>query len=325
MRLALRLTAACIASLTGVAAILLILWPGWVSAATHQSYLLSAITLLLAITLVAVALGVIRPEPTAGSQPAPAGGEVSGEMAKIIALLRAHLEANGVYETVLAKANAQLPSLVNPEQVRMIVSYLMVENDTIRTHTRELQTSLEQSRRQIENLKSNLNVAKAEGMHDSLTSLRNRRGFDLTLASEIADARMGSCPLSLILADIDRFKAVNDSLGHPAGDDVLRWFAKILAANMKGRDTVARFGGEEFAIILPRTRIENAASLAGQIRAQVEQTLWRMPGTQETSLKLTASFGVAELSEGENSGTLVKRADAKLYEAKSQGRNRVAR
>ena len=125
------------------------------------------------------------------------------------------------------------------------------------------------------------------------------------------------------MTDIDHFKAVNDRLGHPAGDDVLKWFAHILGTNMKGRDTVARYGGEEFAIILLHTRLDDATNLAGQIKTQLAESAWQMPAAPHTSVRITASFGVAELINGEGTGALLKRADARLYEAKQAGRNRV--
>ena len=105
---------------------------------------------------------------------------------------------------------------------------------------------------------------------------------------------------------------------------MLRWFARILSNNMKGRDTVARYGGEEFAIIMPQTSLENAVTLAGQIRLQLEQSLWKKQGHSNVMLRVTASFGVAALNESEGTSGLISRADAKLYESKQAGRNRVA-
>jgi diguanylate cyclase len=159
---------------------------------------------------------------------------------------------------------------------------------------------------------------------DPLTGLKNRRGFDVILSAQVSASRSANQPLSLILADIDHFKAINDRYGHPAGDDVLRWFSRILSGNVKGRDTVARYGGEEFAVILPATPLENASKVAAHIKAQLEQQVWQKPGAPNTLLRVTASFGVAQLAEGEGTSGLVSRADAKLYEAKSSGRNRVA-
>lgn len=159
---------------------------------------------------------------------------------------------------------------------------------------------------------------------DELTKLYNRRYFNSHLDSLLQQAEDQNKSISLLMIDIDHFKSINDRYGHPAGDDVLRWFARILSGNVKGRDTVARYGGEEFAVILPATPLENASKVAAHIKAQLEQQVWQKPGAPNTLLRVTASFGVAELGDGEGTSGLVARADAKLYEAKAGGRNRVA-
>ena len=97
-----------------------------------------------------------------------------------------------------------------------------------------------------------------------------------------------------------------------------------MSSNVKGRDTVARYGGEEFAIIMPQTTVDNASTIAGQIRAQLNAQFWQKPGAPNTMLRVTSSFGVAVLQPGEGTSGLIARADAKLYEAKAAGRNRVA-
>lgn len=321
-----RLSAALISGVSGLAAICLVLQPGLIA---HQlPVTLGAITALLGATL-ASTIASLRHGPgadaAAAATPASATDrEVHSEVAKIITIVGAHLDAASTYTDALTRANSQLPDLLKPEQVRLVISYLMIENENMRKRTSEMQANLETSQRQIEKLKSNLAAAEAQGLTDPLTGLKNRRGFDITLAAEIANARTAGKPLALILADIDFFKAINDRYGHPAGDEVLRWFSKMLSHNMKGRDTVARYGGEEFAIILPQTGLDNAVTLAGQIKHQLESQLWKMPGAPNTMLKVTASFGVAELNDSEGTTGLIGRADARLYESKAAGRNRVA-
>lgn len=324
---ALRLALAILSGMAGLVAIFLVLRPAVMP--SQQAWLLGSITLLLASTLIGTVADVItaRDGDAGADAPAPATSadrEVHGEVAKIVGLLQNQVDANITFSAALTKAQDQLPAAIKPDQVKLVVSYLMIENESMRGRTTELQGNLEKSQRQIERLKSNLAAAEAQGLSDPLTSLKNRRSFDITLAAEIASSRTSSKPVCLIMADIDHFKSINDRYGHPAGDDVLKWFSKILQSNMKGRDTVARYGGEEFAIILPQTALEHAVILAGQIRQQLESTLWKKPGAPNTMLRVTASFGVAQLSDGEGTSGIIQRADAKLYESKSAGRNRVA-
>jgi diguanylate cyclase len=189
--------------------------------------------------------------------------------------------------------------------------------------TAELNANLENSRSQIEKLRWNLAEAQELGMRDPLTALNNRRCFDINLAKEIAEARANGTEMCLVMGDIDRFKAVNDTFGHLIGDEILKMFARLLSSNVKGRDTVARFGGEEFAIILPETGLEDAQTLTEDIRRQLEAKQLALNNSGVPIGKITASFGVAQLAERDDAATLVQRADAKLYEAKSAGRNRV--
>lgn len=334
----LRILLAVLSGITGLGALYLIQTPEQL--AYSKALELGAVTLLLAATLLSIAWDALRrPDeqagPERGSQ-APEGTAPPGiltsddenivrtEVTRLLLLLRQHAEANENFSVALDRAKADLHESLKTEQVRIIISYLMIENEKMKARTANLQANLENSQHQIERLKTNLATAEAQGVSDPLTGLKNRRGFDIILSSQVATSRAGNQPLSLILADIDHFKAINDRYGHPAGDDVLRWFARILSSNVKGRDTVAGYGGEEFAVILPATPLENACKVAAHIKAQLEQQLWQKPGAPNTLLRVTASFGVAQLAEGEGTSSLVSRADARLYDAKTGGRNRVA-
>jgi len=155
---------------------------------------------------------------------------------------------------------------------------------------------------------------------DALTGLLNRRAFDARLAQGVANARRHGRPLSLLIADLDHFKRVNDSHGHAAGDEVLRAFAALLARESRRGDVVARTGGEEFAVIMPETQAAHAGEFAERLRAATAAEL-RARGEP-----LTGSFGVAELAEGiADAGALLDAADSALYLAKDRGRNRVER
>jgi diguanylate cyclase (GGDEF)-like protein len=152
---------------------------------------------------------------------------------------------------------------------------------------------------------------------DGLTGLRNRRAFDRTLDAEVSRARRHCMPLSLVMLDLDHFKAYNDAFGHLAGDDALRRVARLLEAVGRSEDIVARYGGEEFALILPNTDGIGANEVAERVRRAVEID-------DRMKRPLTMSAGVATLvTEMEQSENLVAAADAALYASKSAGRNRV--
>jgi diguanylate cyclase (GGDEF)-like protein len=156
---------------------------------------------------------------------------------------------------------------------------------------------------------------------DALTTLGNRRAFDEALRQEVARAQRNGADLALVLIDIDHFKRVNDSLGHPAGDEILVNFAQRLLGVARASDRVFRYGGEEFAFLLGDTEVVGALTLA---QRAVETVASRPMTAGRQSLRLTCSAGVAELAASDRShDALLKRADAALYDAKHQGRNRV--
>ncbi len=164
---------------------------------------------------------------------------------------------------------------------------------------------------------------KALSYTDGMTGLHNYRFFRLRLKQEVARARRDGSPVSLIILDVDHFKNYNDTLGHPAGDDVLRKVSSILRKSVRDNDIVARYGGEEFAIILPGTDEEGAYSLAERIRSKVEKSHFHNQEIQPLGT-LTVSLGTATFPrDAVTMEDLVITADRALYQAKNTGRNRV--
>lgn len=156
-------------------------------------------------------------------------------------------------------------------------------------------------------------------LRDTLTGLYNLRHFRDRLDSEITDARRQATPLSLIFFDLDHFKRVNDTYGHAAGDVVLAEISRTVSDVLRRNELLARIGGEEFAILLPHTELEQASNLADRIL----ETLRHAPidiGTEQP-LTVTMSLGVVELAPGEQARAFVERADEAMYQAKENGRN----
>ena len=255
---------------------------------------------------------------------ASASETLERELANVLALTRGHLTANETYAHSLADAHSRLAALPGAEQVRIIVSLLVAENEGMRRDNADYQGKIENCARQIGALQSSLNGAEEAALKDALTGTGNRRSFDAVMTKAVQNSNAQQTPLSLIMCDIDHFKHVNDAFGHQVGDEVIKLFAHVIESSIRETDTVIRYGGEEFAIILPMTEQGTATSIAERIRRQFEAKKLTIRETKQKIGQLTASFGVAQHRPGDDVVTFVQRADAKLYEAKASGRNRVA-
>jgi diguanylate cyclase (GGDEF)-like protein len=160
-------------------------------------------------------------------------------------------------------------------------------------------------------------------LHDGLTRAYTKRYFLDRLPTEVAYARRHATPLSLLMMDVDHFKTVNDTHGHPAGDYVLVLLAQLISTALRTEDLFARYGGEEFVVLCRGVALDNAALLAERLRGRIEGAAFEY---QETPIPVTISIGVASYVEQADAGTkLIAEADAALYEAKRSGRNRVVR
>jgi len=176
---------------------------------------------------------------------------------------------------------------------------------------------------EVESLRKELEEVKEKSRTDALTGIFNRNAFDEALADAVRTALAQKSTFCLLLADIDLFKKFNDTYGHLVGDKVLRFVASTLKGCVKGMDTAARFGGEEFAVILPQTALLGAGSVSEQIRKAISSGELKVKSKGGTYGKITISIGIAQFNPGDEPDDLIERADRVLYLAKERGRNRV--
>lgn len=159
-----------------------------------------------------------------------------------------------------------------------------------------------------------------QARHDPLTQLLNRRGGQKNLELEYSRQQRNGKPFSIALADIDRFKSINDTKGHELGDEILKRVSRLFATQLRAQDTLARWGGEEFLFIFPETDETGAASVAEKIRAKLSASPFIL---NQQSTAVTSSFGICEVTQTMTLSDALNRADQALYKAKHSGRNQV--
>jgi diguanylate cyclase len=183
-----------------------------------------------------------------------------------------------------------------------------------------LKGQAESSAQEVKRLRLELDSVSTQARHDTLTGALNRKGLDEAFAREISRSRRQASHLSLALLDLDNFKTINDIHGHPVGDAALAHLAQVAREAMRPQDTLSRFGGEEFVILLPDTNLDGA--MVAMVRLQRELTRrFFMAGSHK--LLITFSAGVAELGPDESALSAISRADQGMYQAKRAGKNKV--
>ena len=222
---------------------------------------------------------------------------------------------------ILQQANSLQDIIEAREQLIGETHALLTEHRTIASKLQETQQFLGVIESDSQQLSDELTRIHLLSLTDDLTGLPNRRAFLRRLQDEVGRVQRYGNPLSLALIDLDGFKAVNDKLGHAAGDEVLRVIAAEILSIFRHHDLVARYGGEEFAVLLPNTHIEGALRALRKVQKRAQETNFQHDGN---SIPLpTFSSGLTLFRPGESPEAIIQRADHALYRAKRLGRNRI--
>lgn len=242
---------------------------------------------------------------------------------QVLGLIEAAAGQTAQYGASLEAISGNLTETVERSSLRSIVEALVATTREVAANNALLETRLKSAKTDVETLHGLLDEARTESRIDALTGISNRKHFEATLATEVAASHQHGHALTLIVIDIDEFKRFNDVYGHLTGDQVLRLVAGAMRDNVPPSATLARFGGEEFSIILPRTELSVAVAYAETIRRNVLRRELRKRSTGDSLGRVTISLGVAALRASETPTSLLERTDLCMYRAKRTGRNRT--
>lgn len=224
---------------------------------------------------------------------------------------------------VVAGAQVQIRGAEGGVVFREIVAGLAKASIEAERETKATGEQLTTLNSRIASLSAEVDSIRKDAFTDALTGVGNRRAFDRDILTMIADAESSGAPMSLCLFDIDHFKKFNDRYGHPLGDIALKRVAATVKNCLRSGDIVHRYGGEEFAVLLPLADVEVAKLTIERIRQTISSVRLRRRDTNEDLGNLTASFGIAVFQQGDDAPALIERADSLLYTAKNNGRNRI--
>ncbi|MBL0373086.1 GGDEF domain-containing protein [Rhizobium sp. KVB221] len=252
-----------------------------------------------------------------------AHSRIVGELESLVTLLRQEHSSLESYNKLLGETYSRITSksASSADLLHNAISLLSDATGSKMERGKVTMDGVEAKSREMEDIRKELDEYKKIANTDSLTRLHNRRAFDDRLAA-IYDSPLGRTTTTLIIADIDNFKKINDTFGHPVGDKILATVANVIKSNLRKDVFVARTGGEEFAVILEGSSSEDAMIVAERVRRSLEATPFRNSKTGVNYGPVTLSLGLCLASEGDSPQDLYQKSDVALYCAKSNGRNR---
>jgi len=227
------------------------------------------------------------------------------------------------YSNEIATVASAFTTAKTAEEMKSVAAEMMMRAKKMVEENKALENRLNQSASVMQQLREEMESVRKEAMTDALTGIANRKLFDAEFYRMVNEAHAEGKPLSLLICDVDFFKSFNDNYGHQVGDQVLKLVARTLKDGVKGRDLPARYGGEEFVVLLPETKLESAEIVGNALREALAAKDIQNRATGERLGRITMSVGAAQLGSNERPAELIERADAALYSAKQNGRNKV--
>lgn len=251
------------------------------------------------------------------------GLELENNLNSVSNIIEKSVDQNRDFDQTLKETSAEIDTVQTPEQLKQIVTKVATENMEMSRLTNDISQELVKTQDHIITLNQKLEDLHSLSLRDPLTSVANRRAFELRLKEEVEKAQTSKQPLSLAIADIDHFKRVNDTLGHQIGDQVIKKYAEFLNNNTAEETMIARYGGEEFAIILSNTTAIDAHNLMIDLSHRFTTTKFLTDQQHNALGPLTASIGLTRFKPDRTTYDMIAIADKQLYAAKDAGRNCV--
>ncbi len=245
------------------------------------------------------------------------------EITKLIDVLKDASKNTSGHTTSLANHLDKLSDFDGANELSDIIKLVLKDVEKLNSQSHKLEEQLEKSSDKIKGLESNLENARIESRTDALTNIGNRKYFDEKLSELIGVINTEQNGFSLIISDIDHFKKFNDTFGHQIGDQVLKIVAHVLKNATSSIGLPYRYGGEEFVILVPNSKLEEATTLAQTIRQVISTKSIKNKNTGQDFGKITMSFGIAQFRNSDSPASIIHRADEAMYLAKDNGRNRV--